>query len=311
MKKIKYVISILIFIFLIFCSSVEAGELNLNKLRFDAVLKEYGSMDVTEVWNIDIYDTNTLYKTFELDSNGYDGFSNVTVYEITENGNKKLFSKIDEEMYHVTKGCYYGLINSNDKYEIAWGVSIDNSETKVYEINYTVENIVHKYTDCAELYWQFIGNEFEIYCDIVEGIVTLPDNGYPIDDIKVWAHGPLNGNIAILNNQEIIFSVNNFNAGNMLEIRIATPTSLFPLSSKNINNERLSEIISEETVWANEANEARERQERNRKIADVIITTFCIAFGVFGIFKVKKYIKIIDLSISAINSSVYILLING
>jgi len=293
MKKGKYIVSMLIFIFFILCSSVEAGELNLNKLSFNAVLNEDGSMNVTEVWNIDIYDTNTLYKTFELDNEGYDGFSDVTVYEITENSNKKLYKKIDEEMYHVTKGCYYGLINSNDEYEIAWGVSVDNSETRIYEINYTVENIVHKYMDCSEIYWQFVGNKFEIDCDIVEGKITLPDNEYLIEDIKAWAHGPLNGNISIVNSKEIKFSVDNFASGNMLEIRIATPPSLFPMSNKNINSEKLSDIISEEIIWANEANEARERQEKYRKIADVVITLFCVAFGVFGIFKVKKYVKLI------------------
>ncbi len=293
MKKLKYVISILTLLVLALCSNVEAGELNLNKLSFNAELNEDGSMDVTEVWDLDVYDTNTLYKTFELDSEGYDGFSNVTVYEIKENGNKIPFSKIDDEMYHVTKGCYYGLINSNDKYEIAWGVSIDNSDTRKYEINYTVDNIIHKYMDCAELYWQFIGNEFEIDCDVIEGKITLPYNEYLTEEIKAWAHGPLNGTITILNNQEITFNVDNFNAGNMLEIRIATPISLFPLSNKNIKIDKLYEIISEENVWANEANEARERQEKYRKIADIVVIIICSAFGLFGVFKIKKYLGII------------------
>jgi competence ComEA-like helix-hairpin-helix protein len=48
----------------------------------------------------------------------------------------------------------------------------------------------------------------------------------------------LNGNITKLNNQEVRFEVENFNSGNMLEIRIATPVSLFPLSTKNINKDK-------------------------------------------------------------------------
>lgn len=39
--------------------------------------------------------------------------------------NKK-FSKIYQEMYHVTQDCYYGLKNSDGQFEIAWGVGLDN-----------------------------------------------------------------------------------------------------------------------------------------------------------------------------------------
>ena len=293
MKVLKYWVSIVMFMFLCITSTVEAGELNLNKLSFNVALNEDGSMDVTEYWDIDIYDTNTLYKTFELNKEGYDGISNVTVHEITESETKKPFNKIYEEMYHVTKGCYYGLINSNEQFEIAWGVSIDNSDTRMYEINYTVDNIIRKYTDCAELYWQFIGSDFEIDCDCIEGNIILPENDYSVEDIKVWAHGPLNGNISKLDNNEVFFEVENFRYGNMLEIRIAMPVSLFPSSMKNIQKNKLANIISEETVWANEANLQRAKSERNRKIADVCAVTFCIAIGIFGIVKVKKYIGIL------------------
>ena len=134
-------------------SKASSSDLFLNLLQFEAQIQEDGSMLVTEYWDIDIEDTNTLYKTFKLDNSRYSTITDVTVTDIT-NGQNQPFRKIDQEMYHVTKNCYYGLVNKNGMFEIAWGVGLDNSsETKEYKIQYTVEDAIAKYQDKAEFYW--------------------------------------------------------------------------------------------------------------------------------------------------------------
>ena len=294
MKIIKNIfLAIFIFMFIFCFSNVYAGDLNLDNLTFNAVLKENGDMQVTEVWDIDISDTNTLYKTFELNREGYDGFSEATVHEITKSGEKVPFNQINEEMYHVTKGAYYSLINSNSDYEIAWGVSINGHKSKKYEINYTVKNIIHNYSDCSELYWKFIGRDFEIHADSVKGIIILPENSHEKEDIRAWAHGPLNGNINIINNNRVEFEVDDFIAGNMLEIRIATPTDMFPLSNRVYEDSEFDNIINEETAWANEANLKRQKEQKTREGGD----TLCILYGIILLIvfvkKLKKYTKIL------------------
>ena len=102
------------------------------------------------------------------------------------------FTRINEEMYHVTKNCYYGLINSNGRYEIAWGINED-SGTKTYKVHYTVKDAVKTHNDCSELYWQFIGDEFEKNISNVQGTIKLPSSVSNIENLKVWAHGQLNG----------------------------------------------------------------------------------------------------------------------
>ena len=294
MKKIRYLFVIIIGLILIFSfKNVYAGELNLNSLTFKADIRENGDMDVTEIWTIDISDTNTLFKTFRLDEDEYDGFSNATVYEVLENGQKIPFNQIYAEMYHVTKGAYYSLINSSSDYEIAWGVSIGKSTVKKYEINYTVNNIIHKYSDCAELYWQFIGSEFEIDADNIEGIITLPDNSHAKEDIRVWAHGPLNGNIYATSNNTVKFNVPKYKGLNMVEVRLAMPTDLFPLSNRSYEENKLDSIISEETEWANAANLQRKANEQMRNIVKYLSLSFAIFTIIFFIGKLKKYINIL------------------
>ena len=71
MKKIRNLFMVLIFTFLFLTignkSDAASSNLELNNLNFDAKIQENGDMVVTETWDIDIEDTNTLYKTFKTD----------------------------------------------------------------------------------------------------------------------------------------------------------------------------------------------------------------------------------------------------
>ena len=71
------------------------SSLDLKNLDFQVKVNSNGSMEVTETWNIRIYDTNTLYKDFMLDKDKYSSISNVRVKEITD-GEEKEFTQINE-----------------------------------------------------------------------------------------------------------------------------------------------------------------------------------------------------------------------
>ena len=262
-------------------SKASSSDLFLNLLQFEAQIQEDGSMLVTEYWDIDIEDTNTLYKTFKLDNSRYSTITDVTVTDIT-NGQNQPFRKIDQEMYHVTKNCYYGLVNKNGMFEIAWGVGLDNSsETKEYKIQYTVEDAIAKYQDKAELYWQFVGEDFEVNAQKVVGTITLPQSATSKDEIRVWGHTEdLNGEIYVVDSNTIEFEVDGRNAGNFIEVRTLFPTEMITSTNRGANKERLQEVIQEETVWAEEANQKRQMRQNIRNgiaiIEGVIAILLCI-----------------------------------
>ena len=68
MKK-KVLISMIFMSVLIILGTVKsnAGSLYLNDLDFKAQIKNDGSMDVVETWDIRVQNTNTLYKSFKTD----------------------------------------------------------------------------------------------------------------------------------------------------------------------------------------------------------------------------------------------------
>ena len=293
MNKLYKKLFLLVFVFtilLIFSPKSFAGEQTLNNLDFDVELLENGDMQVTETWDIEIYDTNTLFKTFKYDT---DLFDNISVEEIT-NGNETNFTRIDELMYHVTENCFYAMENDDGLFEIAWGVDVSGTEDKVYKISYTVKDIINVYNDCAELYWQFVGEDFEIFADKVQGNITLPYGISNIDDLRVWAHGPLNGNIEKISENEVHFEVSNLSTSNFLEVRISTPISVFELSDNINNTDRLNSIIAEETKWAEEANRQRERAifvEKCIKVGAYVVAAIMSIIFIFKIIKNGKKLK--------------------
>lgn len=294
MKKIITYFVIGIATILLMTNPVQASssDLFLNQLDFQAQINQDGSMNVTEKWNIEIEDTNTLYKTFKTDKTKYSNITNVEVAEVT-NGNNQPFSKQNQWSYHLPKGKYFGGLNDDREFEIAWGVGLENSSaTRTYEISYQVEDAIAKYNDYAELYWQFVGQEFEIDAKKITGTVLLPTHANSKEEIKVWGHTEdLNGEIYATDTNKIEFTINQFRSGRYVEVRTLFPSEMITYTGRGENTERLGQVIQEETKWADQANERRKRKENMKVIATTVINLVAIILTIFSIKSIIKNIK--------------------
>ena len=254
--KIKKIVKILFVMlaFLLLCSIKVNATLELEELNFDVQVNEDGSMNITETWDIYISETNTLFKTFEIDNSKYSGITEVEVIEITNGVNKK-FTQIDEEMYHVTKDCYYSLINSNGDFEIAWGVGLDDeSDTRQYQISYKVIDAIAKYNDYSELYWKFLEDDSNIYVNKAKGRIILPHNANTKEDIRVWEHlENLNGEIYVTDLNKIEFTANDYSGAQYLEVRSLLPNDMINSTGRQYDYDILDKVLQEENSWAEEA----------------------------------------------------------
>jgi len=197
-------------------------------------------------------------------------------------------------MYHVTKNCYYGLVNSKGLFEIAWGIGMDNSSgDRIYKISYKVKDAVSKNPDCYELYWQFVGEDFEISADKITGTIKLPQTAKTKDDVKIWGHTEdLNGEISATTNT-VKFNLDDFRSGRYVEVRVAMP-QYFSIYTGRTANRTVQQIIDEETLWAKEANERREFAKGITNFLGflvIIISGVCIIFLVKNIKKKSKILN--------------------
>lgn len=295
MKKSLIKILVMLAVFcgiILIANQVQAGSIKLNNLDFQIQLNEDGSMDVTENWNARITDTNTMFKDFYLDSSKFKEITNVEVYRVNSGGTQKL-TKINEEMYHVTKNCYYGLPISGNKFEIAWGVSVDGTETRKYQIKYKVVDAIKTYTDCSELYWQLVGTDNAIPVTKLTATIKLPKAVSEKNNIRGWAHGPYNGNITV-NTNNVYLEVEYLDTKTMVEARVVTLENIFT-KNKVTNVSKFNSILSEEQKWADQANREREEyikeKENEERIAKIIGIIYVIATIALTIFLIYKLIK--------------------
>lgn len=294
MKKYKKLLFSITFIAIVILfgtitSNASSDNLYLNNLEFMAQINSDGSMDVTEMWDINISDTNTLYKTFKTDSSKYSGIENVEVAEIKDGVQDDLYLA-DSWSYHMSKDYYYGGENSDGIFEICWGVGLEDEEaTRQYTISYTVEDAITKYSDYAELYWQFVGSDFEIDAAKIKGTILLPSDADSKEEIKVWGHTEnLNGEIYATDYDKIEFNIDKFRSGRYVEIRTLFPTDMIYYAKRYRNTNILQKVIDEETKWAEEANARRERQENVRRISKWIIL---IVEGAIDILLIVLFVK--------------------
>ena len=262
----------------------------LKNIDYNVTVNKDGSMNVVETWDINVNKTNTLFKTFDINKTKYSNIDNVKVCEI-KNGRKTELTKINTPTYHVAKNHYYGLNTSSHKFEIAWGIGMDNKcGRRIYEVSYVVNDVVTDYRDCQELYWQFLAEgQNNIPARKVTGTITLPQDVSNLDKLRVWGHGQLNGDINKIDNHTVKFKMNNLEAGSKLEVRVITEEKMFNVATnKQRNYLNISRAIDEETKWSDTANQD---SKKHKSFMNKVYLIYIIIIMIF-IFKILKYIKI-------------------
>lgn len=289
MKNIKKIFIVCLFALftLILVNTSYAGEQSWNALDYNVVLNEDGSADIVETWDVDISETNTMFKDFDLSSDSSYFIDNVRVTRV-EQGREVPLEQIYEEQYHVDHNCYYGLMIDSYTFEIVWNVGLDNSsDTRTYKIYYTVNNAVKIYSDCTEFYWQFLSDENSMSGRNITGTVTLPKGIQDIEKLRVWGHGDFSGNIEKVSTNQVQFNMNTLHSNSMLEIRIVTEDNIFEESINNYNIPKLSSILEKEQRWSDEAN----AQRAKARIAFIAVALVILVIFSIYLRKIIKYIN--------------------
>ena len=109
---------------------------------------------------------------------------------------------------------------------IDWSFEAAN-EQRTFTISYTVENAVLVHQDVAELYYQFIGGEWDEPTDHARVVLTLPE-GATDEELRVWGHGPLQGFVSKEGTNRVVWEVKDLPRRTFLEGRVVFPVKLVP-----------------------------------------------------------------------------------
>lgn len=233
--------------------SAASRSLQTTSVEMDIAVLEDASMHVSETITVDFSGHwDGFYRTIPTTS-----YAQITNVKVSENGTD----------YTYNPGTEYGpvgtyLTNSeSDGLLIDWSIDA-NDETRTFVLTYEVVNAVQIHNDVAELYWKFIGDENEQSIGSVSVVMTLPQNAINYvqgEDIRIWGHGPLDGDVSFEGADGILWQVSPLPAKTFLEGRVVMPTALFSNapSSAYTGKTALSEILDEEQNYADQANTER------------------------------------------------------
>lgn len=171
-----------------------------------------------------------------------------------------------------------------------------SDEKVMIELDYTVVNGVQAYKDIGEVYWKYIGDQWEESSENITMTLALPVplgvTVVPGDNVRAWGHGPLDGKVTVNADGTVTYTVPRVGAGQYAEARVVFPvswlTNLSPEALKLHQNEsRLDQVLSEEQTWADRAN-----TDRMLSLAFIIgcglICVLLVAWGLWSYFRYGK-----------------------
>ena len=103
--------------------------------------------------------------------------------------------------------------------------------TKRFLLEYRLKNVVTKYNDIAEFYWKFFDTTNTSPIERARIEIYFPNQAVSVDNIKVFGHGPSQGQVTIEDSGYVLYQVDNLPSQEMIEARILflSPLSLIPL----------------------------------------------------------------------------------
>ena len=158
---------------------------------------------------------------------------------------------------------------------IDWSIKAQD-EVRTFDVSYRVNNAVKVHADVAELYRKFISDANGNKIAAVQVNLKLPPGAEKYrqgEDIRIWGHGPLTGEVNFAGPDKVVWQVKNLPAYTFVEGRVVMPAALLSAApaSAHTGKTALPAILAEEQGWANKANKERMQARAEYAGAAVII----------------------------------------
>lgn len=242
---------ILVLSLLLFTTIFGRTAYEIESLDIVANIERDGSLEVEERVIYDIGEINGIL--YNIDALGYGKFTDLQIFYEDDGEFKQARNNTAPSEGNFTVSVDDGL------YKIKLYAPSQN-ERKEFIFRYNLTRGVTVYRDIAQLNRKMVGKEWQNSIGNISVTVNLPES-VKKDDIYAFGHGPLTGNIEILDGKSVRYTLNNYRPGEFLEVNLLFPknilTNFNPLFMKN--KSALKEILDMEGKLAKEANDARKR----------------------------------------------------
>lgn len=236
----------LLVFFLFFTFPIEAradASLSINKWMVASRILENGDLEIIEDISFDFDGKfNGVFREIILGDT--DGIDNLQLGQVLDGGEISF-----TQVASANKGDdrVYLLEEEGDKINIKI-FSPSRNQEKTFRLRYTIKNVAVGYDDTAELYYKFLGQENTTPIKEFLANIQLPQAREA--RTKIFAHGPLHGNINFIEDDLVQLKVVDVPKDTFVEARILFPTNFIPASTNIVNQKAYDEIMKKETSYA-------------------------------------------------------------
>ena len=254
MKKIKSILGLILFFMNVLTVPVFADSGKINSINYNILITEDSKLEITEVWDVNLNNNieHIVKKVPEIKP-----ISNVKVKEYNKDGSvKKEYELVDVNNLSTNK---YSVKDN----EIDIFVNKDvNHEKRFFSIEYTIENHINAYLDCAEFDLILQDKKFAFNSEEITGKITFSKPIGSLAGFNAWVHSD---NLSSVTKVEELSQINFFVDGNnnnrQLDIKVAFPTEMLSIdSNKIIQGNRLKLIYEEEIAKTEEKTDDNQRK---------------------------------------------------
>lgn len=271
--KHRHWLFLILLVLVVFNSSAKARDYEITALAMDVAVDADGLVHVVEKRTVQF---NGAYTGFyqSIETGGEFTVQNLSLKEAGRS-----YERL-EQSSPGPAGTYFVLEKADETY-VDWSFNAQDEE-RTFILSYTLDGVILKHKDSAELYYKFVGDKWLKPHGEVLITVTLPPGAAP-SEVKAWGHGPAHGSVQILSGSKLQWQISDLPAKTILAGRVTFPPSLVPSARRLTGKEALPDIIAEETKWAAKINRAR-RYRRMDPLLGAALTAFS-AFIVFSFWR--------------------------
>ncbi len=305
MKKLAKTI---LLVLLCFPLTIKASQVDytITNYYIDANILENGDIKVTELIVLDGtfngYIRDIVYKNSRLENDGYKNnqrynASNIEILEIAAKKVKNVSFKTMEETGYTSlsenKASNLGYVESKITDGKSYKMYFRSNDEKVaFKITYMLKDVAVLHQDVGEIYWTFIGKDYEDRIKDLQIKVNLP-NIDTTDKFRVWAHGDMTGEIRAYENRYALATIKKLDAHSSVDIRLTFQPNLLNKNEvmKKTGSDALEGIIEVETERAEEQNKKREQIKKIYYTFVGFTILYYIAIIIAWIYVYIKYDK--------------------
>lgn len=196
--------------------------------------------------------------TWELPSGTFEGREIVPqVYEVSVEAKGET-----TQLYFTDKVvASEGLRREDGTYAFTVKHAVED-ETATFRVSYLLANLVSRWSDVGELYWQYVPADpgGDVWNDItLEVTLPVPEGAAIVagENVGAWGHGPLAGEVDVTKDGAR-FTCPVVEGDDFLEARVVFPASWIP-EAEQADEAKLDTILEEEAAWVEAANAKRTR----------------------------------------------------